>query len=130
MCYLYMIELVWTSCSTWNLRRSFSPSCQKWLDVFAYSLSIWTTSKRQFSGAGNVISSQRTFLNTDWAEQLIDIHDKYGFIKHTINKGNIRLDREQGKDSPRLIIESDEKIMMTTYQAWDFNPNPKKLPKP
>ncbi len=68
MCYLYMIELVWTSCSTWNLRRSFSPLCQKWLVVFIYSLSILTSSKRRFSEAGNVTSSQSTSLNTERAE--------------------------------------------------------------
>jgi hAT family C-terminal dimerisation region len=68
------------------------------------------SSERMFSAAGNVISSSRTLLATERAEQLIFIHDNYWAVEPTIKKWKLRSDRERGKDrpQPRLTQEQEE----------------------
>jgi len=56
------------------------------------------SSEQLFSSAGNVITENRTLLNTDKAEQLIYIHDYYWDIEKTIKNWKIRPDRERGRD--------------------------------
>jgi KRAB domain-containing zinc finger protein len=58
------------------------------------------SSERLFSAAGNVVTSARTLLNSERAEQLIFIHDNYWLVEPTIKSMKIRTDRERGKERP------------------------------
>jgi hypothetical protein len=66
------------------------------------------SSERLFSAAGNVVTSARTLLNSERAEQLIFIHDNYWLVEPTIKCMKIRSDRERGKDRPRPQIQEVE----------------------
>ena len=68
------------------------------------------SSERLFSAAGNVISSARTLLATERAEQLIFIHDNYYNVEPTIKKWQIRSEKERGRNrpKPRLTQEQEE----------------------
>jgi hAT family C-terminal dimerisation region len=59
------------------------------------------SSERLFSAAGNVVTSARTLLNSERAEQLIFIHDNYWLKEPTIKSMKFRSDKERGKDRPR-----------------------------
>ncbi len=49
------------------------------------------SSERLFSAAGNVVTSARTLLNSERAEQLIFIHDNYWLVEPTIKSMKIIL---------------------------------------
>jgi len=60
------------------------------------------SSERLFSTAGNVITSARTLLNTEKAEQLIFIHDNFWEIEPHIQTWKIMSDKEKAKEQQRL----------------------------
>ena len=60
------------------------------------------SSERLFSTAGNVITSARTLLNTEKAEQLIFIHDNFWEIEPHIHTWKTMTDKEKEKEQQRL----------------------------
>jgi hypothetical protein len=62
-----------------------------------------------FSTAGNVITSGRTLLNTEKAEQLIYIHDNYWLVSPFIKKWKLKTDRESAKEKEQKEKEKRAK---------------------
>jgi len=67
------------------------------------------SSERMFSTAGNVITSGRTLLNTEKAEQLIYIHDNYWLVSPFIKKWKLKTDRESVKEKEQKEKEKRAK---------------------
>jgi hypothetical protein len=65
---------------------------------------------RLFSVAGNVITSSRTLLNTERAEQLIFIHENYWAVEPTIQKWQLRSDKERGRTKLPLSQPEEELV--------------------
>jgi hAT family C-terminal dimerisation region len=92
-------------------------------------------SERLFSAAGNVITSSRTLLNTERAEQLIYIHENYWVVEPTIKKWQLRSDKERGKDRPKPPlsqveedVDVDDPIPSTSSQSLLQTPRSSKPP--
>jgi hypothetical protein len=62
-----------------------------------------------FSTAGNVITSGRTLLNTEKAEQLIYIHDNYWLVSPVIKKWKLKTDRESTKEKEQKQKEKEKR---------------------
>ena len=60
------------------------------------------SSERLFSAAGNVITSSRTLLNTDKAEQLIFIHDNFWLLEPFMDSWKVMTDKEKEEEQQRL----------------------------
>jgi hAT family C-terminal dimerisation region len=60
------------------------------------------SSERLFSAAGNVITSARTLLNTEKAEQLIFIHDNYWTLEPFMDTWKVMTDKEKEEERQRL----------------------------
>jgi hypothetical protein len=95
------------------------------------------SSERLFSAAGNVISSARTLLATERAEQLIYIHDNYWIVEPTIKKWQIRSEKERGRNrpKPRLTQEQEESAVddpqpSTSSQSQSMIQTPKTTRSP
>jgi len=67
---------------------------------------------RLFSAAGNVITSSRTLLNTEMAKQLIFIHENYWAVEPTIQKWQLRADKERGRDRPKPPLSQPEEELV------------------
>jgi hypothetical protein len=67
------------------------------------------SSERMFSTAGNVITSGRTLLNTEKAEQLIYIHDNYWLVSPVIKKWKLKTDRESTKEKEQKQKEKEKR---------------------
>jgi hAT family C-terminal dimerisation region len=60
------------------------------------------SSERLFSAAGNVITSGRTLLNTEKAEQLIFIHDNFWTLEPFMDSWKVMTDKEKEEEQQRL----------------------------
>jgi hAT family C-terminal dimerisation region len=90
-------------------------------------------SERLFSAAGNVITSSRTLLNTERAEQLIYIHENYWVVEPTIKKWQLCSNKERGKDRPKPPLSQveedvDDPIPSTSSQSLLQTPRSSKAP--
>jgi len=73
-------------------------------------------SERLFSAAGNVITSSRTLLNTERAEQLIYIHENYWAVEPIIDKWQVRSDKERGRNRPKPPLSQTEEALVDDPQ--------------
>jgi len=83
------------------------------------------SSERLFSAAGNVITSARTLLNTERAEQLIYIHENYWANEPSIKTWKLRSDQERGKE--RAATQNEPQP--STSQSQSQTPRTPKTPK-
>jgi hypothetical protein len=69
-----------------------------------YSIPITSaSSERLFSAAGNVITSSRTLLNTEKAEQLIFIHDNYWLLEPFMDSWKVMTARRKKKSDSNWL---------------------------
>ena len=82
------------------------------------------SSERLFSTAGNVITSGRTLLNTEKAEQLIFIHDNYWEVEPYIKSWKIRTDKEKAKEKQRREQTKARRRLEDNIEAEVDEPQP------
>lgn len=82
------------------------------------------SSERLFSTAGNVITSGRTLLNTEKAEQLIFIHDNYWEVEPYIKNWKIRTDKEKAKEKQRREQTKARRRLEDNIEAEVDEPQP------
>ena len=86
----------------WKNKESELPLLAKVAKKY-YGIPITSaSSERLFSAAGNVITSARTLLNTEKAEQLIFIHDNYWTLEPFMDSWKVMTDKEKQEERQRL----------------------------
>ena len=79
------------------------------------------SSERLFSAAGNVITSARTLLNTEKAEQLIFIHNNFWTIEPHIQTWKTMSDKERAKEKQRLEATQPQPSIHRLGTRLDFD---------